>query len=111
MSQFPAAPAWVSERLLEGLVIPAHPLSLTKERKFDERRQQVLTRYYHAAGAGGLAVAVHTTQFTIRDPAHDLFEPVLRSAAETARTCDLATGRRTVLIAGICGKTQQAVHE
>jgi hypothetical protein len=97
--------------LLEGLVIPAHPLALTKERKLDERRQQALTRYYHAAGAGGLAVGVHTTQFAIRDLAHGLFEPVLRLAAETVKACDSATVRRTVLIAGICGETYQAVRE
>src|ERR1700737_90504 len=111
MSQFPPAPAWVSERLLEGQVIPAHPLALTMERKLDERRQRALTRYYHAAGAGGLAVGVHTTQFAIRDPAHGLFQPVLRLAAETVRACDSATGRQTVLVAGICGATRQAVEE
>jgi dihydrodipicolinate synthase/N-acetylneuraminate lyase len=111
MSRFPKAAPWVVERLREGLVIPAHPLALTKERKFDERHQQALTRYYHAAGAGGLAVAVHTTQFAIRDPAHGLSEPVLQSAFEVAAVCDSATNRRTVLVAGICGMTGQAVRE
>src|SRR5437660_5789322 len=94
-----SSPDWVRASLLSGLVIPAHPLALTEERKLDERRQQALTRYYHAAGAGGLAVAVHTTQFAIRDPAHGLLEPILRSAAEVAAACDSATGRRTVLVA------------
>ena len=58
----------VREKLFSGLVIPAHPLALTAERKLDERRQHALTRYYLAAGAGGIAVGVHTTQFAIRDP-------------------------------------------
>jgi hypothetical protein len=84
MSRFPTAPAWATQRLLGGLVIPAHPLALTMERKLDERRQRALTRYYHAAGAGGLAVAVHTTQFAIRDPAYGLLVPVLQSAEVSA---------------------------
>jgi dihydrodipicolinate synthase/N-acetylneuraminate lyase len=111
MSDAPMPPEWVRENLRAGLVIPAHPLALTAERKLDERRQRALTRYYHAAGAGGLAVGVHTTQFAIRDPAHALFEPVLRLAAETALALDAATGRQTVLIAGVCGSTRQAVAE
>lgn len=104
-------PDWALANLRKGLVIPAHPLALSKDRKLDERRQRALTRYYHAAGAGGLAVGVHTTQFAIRDPFHGLFRPVLRLAAETAIACDAATGRQTVLIAGICGDTRQAVQE
>ena len=75
----------IRARLAEGLVIPAHPLALTPERRLDERRQRALTRYYLAAGAGGLAVAVHTTQFAIRDPAIGLFEPVLRLAQQAVR--------------------------
>ncbi|MGH9854597.1 MAG: dihydrodipicolinate synthase family protein, partial [Blastocatellia bacterium] len=58
----------ISEKLRDGVVIPAHPLALTAERKLDERRQRALTRYYCDAGAGGVAVGVHTTQFAIRDP-------------------------------------------
>ena len=69
--------------LLRGLVIPAHPLALTERRTLDERRQVALTRYYCDAGAGGIAVGVHTTQFAIRDPAIGLFEPVLRLAQQT----------------------------
>jgi dihydrodipicolinate synthase/N-acetylneuraminate lyase len=111
MSQLPKAPDWVLQKLREGQVIPAHPLALTNLRKLDETRQQALARYYHAAGAGGLAVGVHTTQFAIRDQAHRLFEPVLRLAAETTAACDSTAGRQTVLIAGICGTTQQAVAE
>ena len=99
------------EALRAGLVIPAHPLALTQERKLDERRQRALTRYYHAAGAGGLAVGVHTTQFEIREPKIGLFEPVLELAAETLDVCDRQTSRQTIRIAGICGPTRQALSE
>ena len=88
-----------------GGVIPAHPLALTAERKFDERHQRALTRYYLAAGAGGVAVGVHTTQFAIRDPHIGLYEPVLALAAETLGA------RKIVRIAGVCGKTKQATAE
>jgi len=93
--------------LRRGAVIPAHPLALTASRRLDERRQRALTRYYLAAGAGGVAVGVHTTQFAIRDPAHALLRPVLELAAEEL---DRA-GRCVVRIAGICGPTRQAVAE
>lgn len=102
---------WVRTRLHDGLVIPAHPLALTQNCQLDERRQRALTRYYHAAGAGGVAVGVHTTQFAIREPEHGLLEPILRLAAETVAACDAVAGRRTVLIAGVCGPTKQAVSE
>src|ERR1700716_1926892 len=92
-------------RLQKGLVIPAHPLALTAERKLDERRQRALTRYYLAAGAGGVAVGVHTTQFEIRDPRYGLFKPVLELAMEEMR------GTPAVAIAGICGDTTQAAGE
>lgn len=88
-----------------GCVIPAHPLALTAGRKLDERRQRALTRYYIAAGAGGLAVGVHTTQFEIRDPAVGLLEPVLSLAADEMR------GHDVVKVAGIVGKTPQAAKE
>ncbi len=91
------------DKLREGLVIPAHPLALNAERKLDERRQRALTRYYLAAGAGGVAVAVHTTQFTIRE--HGLLEPVLQLAHEECREYDV------IKIAGVCGKRTQAVAE
>jgi len=110
-SEFPWPPEWAAQALRNGLAIPAHPLALTDGRKLDERRQRALTRYYHAAGAGGIAVGVHTTQFAIREPAHGLLRPVLELAAQTARQCDAATGRQTVLIAGLCGQTPQAVGE
>lgn len=96
--------SWL-DRLRQGLVIPAHPLCLTAERKFDEARQRALTRYYLESGAGGLAVGVHTTQFSIRAPEHGLLEPVLRAAAEEAR------GTEAVLVAGVCGLTDQALRE
>src|SRR2546428_5600525 len=110
MTNFPKPPLWVLAALREGLVIPAHPLALTQERKLDERHQRALTRYYHAAGAGGIAVGVHTTQFAIREPQFGLFEPVLELAAETITACDHASGRSTVRIAGICGATRQAAN-
>jgi dihydrodipicolinate synthase/N-acetylneuraminate lyase len=95
----------VRHELRKGLVIPAHPLALNSERKLDERRQRALTRYYLAAGAGGIAVAVHTTQFAIRNPAVGLLKPVLELAAEEARN------RNVVKIAGVCGNTKQAIAE
>src|SRR5260221_836267 len=101
----------LAARLRAGLVIPAHPLALTPERHLDELHQRALTRYYHAAGAGGIAVGVHTTQFEIRDPKFGLFEPVLKLAAETVANGDRAAGRSTVRIAGICGATKQATSE
>jgi len=96
-------------RLLEGLVIPAHPLALSAERRLDERRQVALTRYYADAGAGGIAVGVHSTQFAIR--AAGLYEPVLRLAAETAAEAGRRTGQPLVRIAGAIGPTAQAVAE
>jgi dihydrodipicolinate synthase/N-acetylneuraminate lyase len=111
MPEYPLPPPWVCAALRDGLVIPAHPLALTAAGKLDEGRQGALTRYYHAAGAGGVAVGVHTTQFLIREPKHALLRPVLELASETVRACDAASGRQTVRIAGICGQTQQAVAE
>lgn len=96
-------------RLLDGAVIPAHPLALGPDRRFDERHQAALTRYYRSAGAGGVAVAVHTTQFAIRDPKIGLLEPVLALAAQVARE-DAAHGT-PLLVAGVCGKTEQAARE
>src|SRR5262245_26990768 len=75
MTEYPMPASWVLAKLCKGLVIPAHPLALTDKRRFDPRRQQALTRYYHAAGAGGIAVGVHTTQFEIREPQHGLLQP------------------------------------
>jgi dihydrodipicolinate synthase/N-acetylneuraminate lyase len=98
------------ERLLAllraGTVIPAHPLALTAARRLDARRQRALTRYYLDAGAGGLAVGVHATQFAIREAG--LYEPVLRLAAETAAAW---TERPVFRIAGLVGRTDQALAE
>lgn len=99
--------AALRRRLLSGLVIPAHPLALDPRRRLDERRQRALTRYYLAAGAGGLAVGVHSTQFAIRDRAVGLLHPVLELAAEEARRA----GGGVVLVGGVCGPTAQAVAE
>ena len=102
-------PRPVREALRRGVVIPAHPLALTEERRLDERRQRALTRYYLAAGAGGVAVGVHTTQFGIHDPKVGLYAPVLALAAEVARE---RAGRETpILVAGLTGPTTQAVRE
>lgn len=101
----------VQATLRRGVVIPAHPLALTPERKLDERRQAALTRYYCHAGAGGIAVGVHTTQFAIRNPGIDLFQPVLRLAAASAGEFEQKTGKRLIKVAGICGPTKQAVRE
>jgi dihydrodipicolinate synthase/N-acetylneuraminate lyase len=107
----PMPSADILAALRRGLVIPAHPLALTAERKLDERRQRALTRYYVAAGAGGVAVGVHTTQFEIRDQKFALYQPVLELAAETVDECERASARLVVRVAGICGKTAQAVRE
>lgn len=97
--------------LRRGVVIPAHPLALTSARKLDERRQRALTRYYLDAGAGGVAVGVHTTQFAIRDPRFALYKPVLELAAETVGEWEARGGARIVRIAGVIGPTRQAVAE
>ena len=94
--------------LREGQVIPAHPLALTPRRTLDERRQRALTRYYVDAGAGGIAVGVHTTQFAIRE--HGLYRPVLELAAHTVRE-SLPRDRRMALVAGVRGATKAACGE
>lgn len=99
------------DHLHEGHVIPALPLALTPQRRWDEVRQRALVRYYLDAGVGGLAVGVHSTQFAIRDPGIALYEPVLRLAAETLRHWRPDRGLSCVLIAGLCGRTDQALRE
>ncbi len=103
--------AAVASALARGVVIPAHPLALTSGRKLDERRQVALTRYYCDAGAGGVAVGVHTTQFAIRDPRVGLYGPVLKLAAAAMADFERQSGKRMVKVAGICGETAQAVSE
>ncbi len=101
----------VRQVLQRGTVIPASPLALDQQRKFDERRQRALWRYYLAAGAGGVAVGVHTTQFAIRDPSVGLFGPLLQLAKEEFDRADAQRDRPVVRVAGICGPTEQAVRE
>jgi hypothetical protein len=101
----------IQQVLKHGTVIPAHPLALTANRRLDERRQRALTRYYVAAGAGGLAIGVHTTQFAIRDPRFGLFEPVLRLAAEEMDRADLKRAEPLIRVGGICGGSAQALEE
>jgi dihydrodipicolinate synthase/N-acetylneuraminate lyase len=111
MTSVSAGDREINQRLRDGVVIPAHPLALNADRRLDERRQVALTRYYCDAGAGGIAVGVHTTQFAIRDPKVGLFEPVLRLAMGTARDWEERNGRRIIKVAGLCGATEQAVSE
>ena len=97
--------------LHEGTVIPANPLALDENRQFDEIRQRAITRYYLEAGAGGVAVGVHTTQFEIRDPKHNLLARVLTIAKEEANAFEKRSGKTVVTVAGVCGKTEQALAE
>ncbi len=101
----------IFDALRAGAVIPAHPLALNSRRKLDERRQTALSRYYCEAGAGGLAVGVHTTQFAIRDPKIGLYEPVLCLALEVMRAYEERSGKHLIRVAGVCGRTTQAVKE
>jgi hypothetical protein len=104
-------PPEVAHTLRHGVVIPASPLALNAQRKFDERRQRALWRYYAAAGAGGIAVGVHTTQFAIRDPQIGLYEPLLALAREEFDQADGKHPEPMVRVAGICGRTDQATRE
>jgi dihydrodipicolinate synthase/N-acetylneuraminate lyase len=106
-----SAPVSIRAHLRAGVAIPAHPLALTANRRLDERRQRALTRYYMDAGAGGIAVGVHTTQFAIRDTHHGLYRPVLELAAETSRERLSRRPRPFVRVAGVVGATSQAVNE
>jgi len=102
----------IANQLRSGCVIPAHPLALQSDNRIDEHHQRALTRYYLAAGAGGLALGVHTTQFAIHEPKIGLYHPVLELAIETARKY-IATVTRDepIMIAGIMGDTKQAIKE
>lgn len=99
----------VKKQLHEGTIIPAHPLALTSDRKLDVVGQRALTRYYMDAGVGGIAVAVHTTQFEIREPKFDLFKRVLRLANEEMEKAQASDS--FIKIAGICGPLDQAIKE
>ncbi|MBX3253731.1 MAG: dihydrodipicolinate synthase family protein [Chitinophagaceae bacterium] len=99
----------IRHRLQEGTVIPAHPLALHEQLKLDEHRQRLLTRYYMAGGAGGVAVGVHTTQFEIRKPEFNLLEPVLKLAAEEIDNAKLSYP--FIKVAGIVGPVDAALKE
>lgn len=96
------------QALARGQVIPACPLTLDDAGAWSQRHQRAVIRYYIDAGAGGLAVGVHSTQFEIRDPAHGLFDPVLRLAADVMNEF---AGDSFIRIAGLCGATEQALKE
>jgi hypothetical protein len=104
-------PSEIIGTLHKGVVIPALPLALDKNRKLDPRRQRALIRYYLDAGAGGVAVAVHTTQFAIRSAENALYGPILELAKEEFDRFTLKTGKPVIRIAGVIGKTTQAVQE
>jgi len=110
----------ILNQLRSGCVIPAHPLALQSDNQIDECHQRALTRYYLAAGAGGLAVGVHTTQFAIHEPKVGLYRPVLELAIETAKQFTViplgipygaVTSHQPIMIAGIVGDTKQAMQE
>jgi len=107
----PALDPAVSRVLKRGVVIPASPLALDSRRRFDPRRQRGLWRYYAAAGAGGIAIGVHTTQFAIRKPEIGLYEPLLALGREEFDRADGRGGEPMIRVAGICGQTEQAVRE
>lgn len=109
--KYPKLPDNVLDLLKKGTVIPALPLALNQNRQLDERRQRALIRYYLDSGAGGIAVAVHTTQFEIRLPEFNLLEPVLKIAEEEFDSFTKTSQKPIVRIAGVIGKTKQAVNE
>ncbi len=98
------------QALIEGQVIPACPLALRADGSWAELHQRAILRYYLAAGAGGIAVGVHSTQFAIRDPQHALFRPLLELTAECLNSASQSPAG-FIRIAGICGNTQQAASE
>jgi dihydrodipicolinate synthase/N-acetylneuraminate lyase len=96
---------------MDGAFIPAVPLALDNERHFDVLSQHRLIRYYLNCGADGIAAAVHSTQFEIRNPEHNLLRPVLKEVSDEITGYERETGRTIIKIAGVCGKTEQAVNE
>lgn len=99
------------EILKRGTVIPATPLALDENRKFDEKTQRLLMKYYLGCDVGGIATAVHTTQFEIRKPEIGLFEPVLETVSDEISKYEEKTGKVIVRVCGVCGETDQAVRE
>ncbi len=110
---FPLPPDEIVDALRAGMVIPAHPLALNRDQSLDESHQRALSRYYLDAGAGGLAVGVHTTEFAIHDPEVGLYRPVLELAMETVRAwkSPTAASEPPLMVAGVIGETAQAVRE
>jgi dihydrodipicolinate synthase/N-acetylneuraminate lyase len=104
-------PIVIQNKIKEGTVIPAIPLALNSRRQYDEKRQRALVRYYLDAGAGGIAIGVHTTQFEIRDPRYGLFESVLSTVSRMIDEHATERSLRPVKIGGICGRTDQALRE
>lgn len=99
------------KKLKSGTVIPATPLALDENRCFDEKGQRLLMNYYLNCGVGGIATAVHTTQFEIRKPEINLFEPVLKIVSEEIDKFEKQNDTVIVKVAGVCGKIEQAVKE
>lgn len=97
--------------LQAGGFIPAMPLVLDENRSFDEEGQRRLIRYYLNAGADGIAACVHTTQFEIRLPEHNLLKRVLSVCADEISRFEKENGRTVIRIAGVCGQIEQAVSE
>jgi dihydrodipicolinate synthase/N-acetylneuraminate lyase len=104
-------PQTIRDTVRQGCVIPATPLALDANRQFDRRHQTALLRYYIDAGAGGIAIGVHTTQFAIREPAVGLYEPVLTHTSQVIDEYSKTTGREIFKVAGVCGETNQALQE
>lgn len=104
-------PPAILEAVRRGTVIPAAPLALNARRQFDERRQRALMRYYIDAGVGGIAVGMHFTQFEIRAPGIDLFEPVLRLCGEEIDRYSAQSGRAIAKVAGFSGRTATALQQ
>ena len=106
-----ALPHPLLDLVRQGTVIPAAPLALNARRQLDERRQRALMRYYIEAGAGGVAVGMHFTQFEIRVPGIDMFEPVLRLCSEELDRLAESTGRPVIKVAGFSGRTETALRQ
>ena len=104
-------PSNILDSFMRGMVIPAMPLALTENRRFDEKYQTALVRYYIDAGAGGIAAGVHSTQFEIRDPEFDLYEPVLALVSRTIDTYAAGPNGGLLKVAGVSGNTAQAAGE
>lgn len=104
-------PKEILTEVRKGTVIPAMPLALNEDRTLDTAHQKAIVRYYMDAGSGGIAAGVHSTQFEIRDPEINLFEPVLNLVSQTIDEHCQKTGKQIFKIAGVCGKTTQATKE